>query len=601
MMDLLDLALYNLDDDPFEEKPADLKDFLYKDEYLGLEKQGIRLSEYQELLVDLMSQVYKKKDLVRLYGTTRGEEIFSHTKKEIIMMLGKGAGKDFTSTIGCAYLVHKLLCLRDPARYFGKPAGDAIDIINIAINAQQANNVFFKGFINKIENSPWFAGRFQKKMGQVAFGKGITVHSGHSERESWEGYNVILVILDEIAGFAVDSSSGNENAKTAEAVYKMYAASVTSRFPDVGKIVELSFPRYQGDFITTRYEKVVANKETVLKTHTFKLNEDLPDGIEENEFEIEWEEDTILEYTVPHVFALKRPSWVINQARNISEYMSAFIDDPADSLGRFACMPPKALDAFFKSQERVEAAFSRPDDALDGFGRLRADFEPIDGIDYYVHVDLAQKHDHAAVAMAHVGGWGFFENAYKGRAAAPRVIVDVVKYWKPRTDQPIDLKDIYEFILELNRRGFRLKLITFDRWNSTQTIEDLRSNGLKAELLSVALPHYTDFLIAVNEGRVDGPDVDLLKKEMLELRIMKNNKVDHPRKGSKDLSDAVAGAVFNAAKYSERRGFDQIEVYTYKTPVVDNSLPESPEIRKAPPGATMPSDLADFINRMKTI
>jgi hypothetical protein len=46
-MDLLDLALYNLDDDPFEEKPADLKDFLYRDEYLGLAKQGVTLSDEQ--------------------------------------------------------------------------------------------------------------------------------------------------------------------------------------------------------------------------------------------------------------------------------------------------------------------------------------------------------------------------------------------------------------------------------------------------------------------------------------------------------------------------------------------------------------------------
>ena len=62
------------------------------------------------------------------------------------MQLGKGSGKDFSSTVGCAYLVYKLLCLKDPSRYFGKPTNDAIDIMNVAINAQQAKNVFFKGF-----------------------------------------------------------------------------------------------------------------------------------------------------------------------------------------------------------------------------------------------------------------------------------------------------------------------------------------------------------------------------------------------------------------------------------------------------------------------
>jgi hypothetical protein len=606
-MDLLDLALYNLDDDPFEERPADLKDFLYKDEYCNFTKQGVTLSDEQELLVDLMSQVYKRKDLIRLFGEDRGNEIYSHTKKEIIMMLGKGAGKDFTSTVGCAYLVHKLLCLRDPAKYFGKPTNNAIDIINIPINAQQANNVFFKGFAQLIEDNPWFNGKYDKKMGQVAFNKKITVHSGHSERESWEGYNVILVILDEIAGFAVDSNSGNENAKTADAVYDMYAASVLSRFPDVGKIVSLSFPRYEGDFITKRYEQVIKTKEVVIKTHTFKFNPELPDGIPENELEIEWEEDHILTYDEPDIFALKRPSWDINPTKNVDMYLRAYLRDPVDAGARFACMPPKAIDAFFKSETNVEAAFARPDDALDEMNRLRDDFKPIPDMDYFIHVDLAQKHDHAAVALSHVGGWGFFGggseklNRLTNRGAQPRIVVDLVKYWTPRSDQPIDLKDVYEFILELNRAGFRLKLVTFDRWNSTQTIEDLKTHGIKAEILSVALPHYTDFLIAVNESRVDGPDIPLLKKEMLQLRIMKNNKVDHPRKGSKDLSDATAGAIYNAAKYSIRSSTGEIEVYTMKAAAATNTLPEPAAPRKAPPGTAMPRDLEDFIKNMRAI
>jgi hypothetical protein len=226
-------------------------------------------------------------------------------------------------------------------------------------------------------------------------------------------------------------------------------------------------------------------------------------------------------------------------------------------------------------------------------------------MDYFIHVDLAQKHDHAAVALSHVAGWGYFGseglNKVTGRGVQPRIVVDLVKYWTPRTDQPIDLKDIYEFILELHRAGFKLKLVTFDRWNSTQTIEDLRSSGIKAEILSVALPHYTDFLIAVNEGRVDGPDIELLKKEMLQLRIMKNNKVDHPRKGSKDLSDAVAGAIYNAAKYSVRGAAGEIEVYSMKAPE-NKVVADKPEpAPHAPEGVSMPRDLADFISSMRTI
>jgi hypothetical protein len=133
------------------------------------------------------------------------------------------------------------MCLKDPARYYGKPPDDAIDLINIAINAEQAKNVFFDNFVRKIKNSPWFAGKYDPKVNSVAFNKSITLYSGHSERESHEGLNLFLAILDEISGFASQGSAGNEQAKTAENIYRAFRGSVDSRFPDFGKVVILSF------------------------------------------------------------------------------------------------------------------------------------------------------------------------------------------------------------------------------------------------------------------------------------------------------------------------------------------------------------------------
>jgi hypothetical protein len=591
---IFDQALQLLDDNPFEEEPVDLKEFVYSEDFLNLQK----LSDIQELLVDLMSQVYRKQDLIKLYGEERGIEAWNHTKREIIMELGKGAGKDFTSTVGVAYLVYKLLCLKDPARYFNKPSGDAIDIINIAINAQQANNVFFKNFVTRIETCKWFDGKYQKKSGQIAFNKNITVHSGHSEREAWEGYNVIAVILDEIAGFAMDNNSGSESAKTADAIYDMYHASVLSRFPDIGKLILLSFPRFKGDFITKRYDEVIYEKEVVIKKHVFKINPDLPDDLPENNFEIEWEEDHIQTYKEPNVFALRRPSWDVNPFRHIDEYMPAFLRDPVDALGRFACMPPEAIDAFFKSRERVESSFSGMDLALDDDGRVRFDFKPEPGTKYFIHVDLAQKHDNCAVAMAHIDGWGTVGNSKK---VEPRIVVDLVKYWKPKSDQPLNFEEVVNFILDVWRQGFDLRLVTFDRWNSVQTIEDLRAYGLRAEVLSVGLPHYTDFSIALNEGRVSGPKIDLLIDEMLALRIMKNRKVDHPRKLSKDLSDAVCGAIYNAVAHTVRSGGEEVEIFNRVKSSYDreekDQLPQNVII----PPKQMPNELSDYLKSIRLL
>ena len=251
-----------LKENQFEEKPVDVKTFVESSDYLGQPT----LSAIQYDIVEAMSQIYKKEDLQELYGAVEGARYYEkYTKNEIILQLGKGSGKDFTSTVACAYIVYKLLCLKDPARYFGKPSGDAIDLINVAINAQQAKNVFFKGFKTKIEKSPWFAGKYNAKADSVEFDKSITVYSGHSERESHEGLNLLLAVLDEISGFASEVGTGNEQGKTAENIYKAFRGSVDSRFPDLGKVVLLSFPRYQGDFISKRYEDVIMEKESIEK------------------------------------------------------------------------------------------------------------------------------------------------------------------------------------------------------------------------------------------------------------------------------------------------------------------------------------------------
>lgn len=386
-----------LSDDDFEEIPVDIEVFVQSEDYLGMP----HLSEYQYQLIRASSQIYKESTLFNLYDAQRAAKRWKETCNEVIACLGKGSGKDFTSTIACAYIVYLLLCLRNPAKYFGKPAGDSIDILNIAINAAQANNVFFKGFKSRIEGSPWFEGKYTTKAGHIAFDKNINVYSGHSEREAWEGYNLIYCVLDEISGFALDSTSGNEQAKTADAVYKMYRASVDSRFPAEGKLVLLSFPRFKNDFISQRYEAVVAEKQVVEKSHTFKLDPDLPDEIEENKFTIRWEEDHIISYHVPRVYALKRPTWDVNPTRKIEDFTTSFFTDPIDALSRFACMPPDAIDAFFKDKEKIASVFVRPN-GVDEDGSYRADFTPKEGVRYYVHVDLAQKHDHCAVALAHV-------------------------------------------------------------------------------------------------------------------------------------------------------------------------------------------------------
>jgi len=583
-----------LKENQFEEIPVDAKTFVESSDYLGQPP----LSPIQYDIVEAMSQIYKKEDLQELYGAPEGARYYEkYTKNEIILQLGKGSGKDFTSTVACAYIVYKLLCLKDPARYFGKPSGDAIDLINVAINAQQAKNVFFKGFKTKIEKSPWFAGKYNAKADSVEFDKSITVYSGHSERESHEGLNLLLAVLDEISGFASEVGTGNEQGKTAENIYKAFRGTVDSRFPDLGKVVLLSFPRYQGDFISKRYEDVIAEKETIEKKHVFIMNEELPHDDPNNQFEINWEEDSIISYKVPKVLAFKRPTWEVNPTRKIDDFKLAFYTDLADAMMRFACVPTYASDAFFKQKEKLEKCMNTRN-PLDQFRRFDATFKPDPDKVYYIHADLAQKHDKCAVAIAHVDKWVNIQVIKDYEQVAPIVVVDAVAWWEPRAEGPVNLSEVKQWIINLRREGFNIGMVSFDRWQSFDIQNELQAVGIKTETVSVAKKHYEDLAMMIYEERVAIPMIPLLLEEMSELKIMKGNRVDHPRKKSKDLADAVCGAVFGAISHTQKTNNTEIEIHTWSSSA---RLAEKQQRMVELDNREMPNDVKDFLDKLNLI
>ena len=594
MSEMFNDFLEVLQDSPFEEIPVDARTFVEGEDYLGQP----RLSDVQYDIVEAMSQIYKQKDLMDIMGTDEGTRYYKkYTKNEVILQLGKGSGKDFTSTVACAYIVYKLLCLKDPARYFGKPPGDAIDIINVAINAQQAKNVFFKGFKTKIEKSPWFAGKYYSKVDSIEFDKAVTVYSGHSERESHEGLNLILAVLDEISGFANEISTGNDQGKTADNIYKAFRASVDSRFPDLGKVALLSFPRYPGDFISQRYDDVIVDKDVVTKTHKFIMNPDLPEDAEGNSLEISWEEDTIINYKYPGVFALKRPTWVVNPTRQIDDFKLAFYTDLGDAMQRFACVPTFSSDRFFKQTEKLKDAMTIRN-PLDSNRRFDETFVPDPDKKYFVHADLAQKHDKCAVAIAHVEKWVNIQVIKDYEQVAPIVVVDAVAWWEPRVEGPVNLSEVKQWIQNLRRLGFDIGMVSFDRWQSFDIQNELKQVGMKTETVSVAKKHYEDMAMLVYEDRLVMPMIDLLFEELSELKIVKQNRVDHPRKSSKDLADAVCGAIFGAISHTPKNKNEVVEIHTFR------SRPKT-ELAERPKGVieykSIPDDVRDYLEQFKMI
>jgi hypothetical protein len=235
---------------------------------------------------------------------------------------------------------------------------------------------------------------------------------------------------------------------------------------------------------------------------------------------------------------------------------------------------------------------------LDSFRRFEETFKADEDKIYYIHADLAQKHDKCAVAIAHVDKWVNIQVIKDYEQVAPIVVVDAVAWWEPRSEGPVNLSEVKQWIINLRRQGFNIGMVSFDRWQSFDIQNELQAVGIRTETVSVAKKHYEDLAMMIYEERVSIPRIPILLEEMSELKIMKGNRVDHPRKKSKDLADAVCGAVFGAISHTAKTNNTEIDVHTWSS---STRLAQKQRDMVELGNREIPDDVKDFLDKFNII
>jgi hypothetical protein len=143
------------------------------------------------------------------------------------------------------------------------------------------------------------------------------------------------------------------------------------------------------------------------------------------------------------------------------------------------------------------------------------------------------------------------------------------------------------FIRWLRDRGFAIKGISSDTYQSAQIQQQLKGDGFKTKILSVdrvdgttkqCLP-YAFFKSAIYERHLQlYKDCELLTNEIVSLERLSDGHIDHPQNFSKDQSDAVCGALFLASEFAEEYSFDYGE--NLSTSLDVNDISESDTYRK---------------------
>lgn len=570
----------------FDERPATLAEFLGPD-YLNIEK-GVRKA-VRAALVDIM-----------------GDEVTSEriTKYPLAMITGGiGIGKTTIASIVLPYLCHYVLCLRDPQDFYDLLPGSRIAFMQMSTTEDQAVEVVFGDIKARITHSPWFSEKYPydptfKK--QIRFEKDIWILPGDSMDTTFEGYNILGGILDE-----ADSHKVTERKDYAQDGYNTIHARISSRFQERGFLLVIGQMKKQSGFAARTYAAMKADPnayavrmaiwESFGWEKYMKRDEETGEMVRDSF----WYDTKRKQIVPPGVVSVVDNSNLI-EIPNV--YRKDFENNPEKALKDLAGIPPAVGDPFISLAHKIDEArdrwlehhpgFTSPVDENPTTPRIAPWFRALETLKRVGHLDIgvSAKGDAAGFAMGHVREVVEIDGELK-----PYIVIDMLYRIKAPAGGEIFISELRRLIYTLrDEYGFKLKKITFDGFQSTDTDQQLRKRRFSTELVSVdkqVLP-YHDLREAIYEDRIEFPQymtylnrgdeqqVEIAVKELTELEDH-IKKIDHPESGSKDVADAIAGVVYTLmGDRSFRRNVVSLESARSQRAVNDgNDLYAHPALR----------------------
>lgn len=486
-----------------------IEDFLYHEDYLKL---PFRISSVQLDFLNAMTDTYT--------------DVSSSRYSIGVAKWGKGAGKDFIAGVLALWIMHRLLCYRDPRDTLRKVSNgkisiapsDHIDILNIALNAEQAKSVYFDKLCGLIKNAGYKA---FKRFGfnyssdvtasMVLFPKELRIISGNSRQESLEGKNLIMATLDEIAAFKTNAElKGTKGQLSAEDMYDVLRTSINTRFPIFGKLIMISYPRHKKDFLMQYY----AQAEELLK-----------------------------ENPTMGIYLSTAATWEANPTKSKQDKAIAddYIKNPEKAAQFYECIAPDSEDPFFKRKDLVNRIYESLEvrNPFNESGGYSNEFKAKPYY-YVIHLDLAYSGDRAVLALSHV----------EGEAENRVFYCDLLKYWEAEPNEEIDMEQIEREIIFLRQRGFNIIDVSYDNASlSKYLIQRIEKAGFSTTYITVDrnVAPYNSLKDLIYSNKVRTYYDKILIEELLSLSLVNGNKIDHLSGNGigKDLADGLCGSIFN--------------------------------------------------------
>lgn len=535
-----------------KEKPVDIRTFMTSKDYMNMPIKP-RIDEAGEVYPKVMEE---------LEAMCAGEFI------EIVCTGSIGSAKTSIALMLLAYSLYTIACLRDPHTEFGLMKSDEIVIIFQSLNSTHAKTVDYGRFKAMIANAPWFQKNFMYDKtidSALNFPNRICVKPVSGSSTAAIGQNVIGGLIDEINFMKITQKSKlSRDAGEFNQAYENYNALVRrreSRFMKMGKVPGIlclvSSKRYPGEFTDQKMDEAKKQPEGKKTIYIYdKRSWDIaPPG--------KYSGETFRLF----IGDLSRRARVLDDNDIVPpedlhlvdlipiEHLNSFKTDLLGSLRDVAGKSTLAVEPFIIEIDKVRACFGELDSILSqptcDFENTRIEFYPGMLRDLneprWIHIDLATTGDSAGVTCGYVAGFRDIARDEDNKETMPIIRLDFILEVEPPPNAEIQFHKIRSLIYKLKAAGLNIKWVSFDSFQSVDSIQILQRKGFSCGVQSMdkeTMP-YDITKIAFMDGRVEAPEHDKCYTEIISLeKDSKKGKIDHPQHCGKDLADSVAGVVF---------------------------------------------------------
>lgn len=559
----------------YEEIPVDINTFLHDEKYLG---KGLINDEGKFTVFPYWVDVLNK-----IFPTNL--DVAYHT---VVLTGGIGLGKSFEADLIILYQLYKMLCLKDPYLYYGLQPIDKITFALINITLDASKGVAWDKIQQLLQSSPWFMahGTVTGTTNRVwQPNKNIELIPGSLPRHIL-GRAVFSAFMDEVS-----FQPNNDLAKQIEKAKALVSAAdirMQSRFMKGTKnptiLILASSKRTEQSYLETYIDNKKKNesKTTLIidepqwvirtdKDNPIKFNVAVGNKFLANELiPLNATEEDIQAYINKGYKILKVPIG----------YYEQFQDDIDMALTDIAGISTanstnyisgerllKVIHNDFKNgfiKDIIEVGDGKEDKSQysDYFDLTRIPTD-LKSRPLYVHLDMSISGDKTGIA----GVWILRKRVSQDNENQSKDLffrVPFVVSVKAPKGHQISFEKNRNFIRWLKEKGFNVKGVSSDTFQSYDLQQQLKAEGFDCSIISVdrtdnkiCIP-YQYLRSTIYEERIELPENSLMQQEFIGLKRDSNGKIDHDPSGvdSKDAADAITGALYNASQNAEQFAFD---------------------------------------------